>query len=81
MRKTISMLLILGTSVIFANEAFSSIGYQQCMSSSRGVTIDMNTCNTQELRLQDKLLNQNYKNAIRRLTPNKRKQLKIVQRQ
>lgn len=57
-----------------------STAYSQCMDKSDGVTTNMVDCTTAELQRQDARLNQNYKAAIKELTPEKQKQLRDIQR-
>ena len=54
--------------------------YQQCLDSSGGVTTNMRMCSSQELKYQDKLLNKNYKGAMKRLDKDKQNELKKIQK-
>ncbi len=67
-------------SLLSAGELHYSGIYQQCMDSSRGVTTNMRMCSSQELKHQDKLLNKNYKDAMKRIDKDKQDELKKVQR-
>lgn len=57
-----------------------STAYNQCMDKSGGVTTNMLDCATAEFQRQDARLNQNYKAAIKELSPEKQKQLRDIQR-
>ena len=80
MRKIVLALLAIGVSVVSSGELRYSSQYQHCLDHSGGVTSDMRACNGQELAYQDRLLNRNYKKAIRVLNREKKKELKTVQR-
>ena len=51
------------------------------MDKSGGVTLEMRICNGNELKYQDKILNKNYKQAMKVLDTKHRAELKKVQRQ
>ena len=78
----ISALLALGgiLPLLSASEPKYSHNYQQCLDSSGGVTTNIRLCNSKELKYQDKLLNKNYKGAMKRLDKDKQDELKKVQR-
>lgn len=50
------------------------------MDNSGGVTLKMRTCNGNEIKHQDKMLNINYKKAMKVLSKEKKSELKQVQR-
>ena len=77
-----SAFLALGciASLLSASELNYSQNYQQCLDNSGGVTTNMRLCNSKELKYQDKLLNKNYKDALKRLSRDKQDELKKVQR-
>jgi uncharacterized protein YecT (DUF1311 family) len=50
------------------------------MDSSGGVTLKMRMCNGDEIKRQDKMLNTNYKQAMKVLNKEKKSELKKVQR-
>ncbi len=57
-----------------------SLRYKQCMDNSGGVTSDMLACMEEELKVQDKLLNAQYKLAMQSLDKEQQKLLKEGQR-
>jgi len=78
----ISALLALGgiLSLLSASGLKYSHNYQQCLDNSGGVTTSMRLCNSKELKYQDKLLNKNYKGAMKRLDKDKQNELKKIQK-
>ena len=76
--KAISMLLVSMT--LLSAESNYSKTYKTCMDSSGGVTLKMRTCNGNEIKQQDKMLNTNYKKAMKVLSKEKKDELKKAQR-
>ena len=58
---------------------FASSNYQRCLDNSAS-TSEMRSCNGNELKYQDRLLNQYYKQAMRVLDQSHKSELKKVQR-
>lgn len=54
--------------------------YSSCMEASGGVTIDMLSCISEELQVQDAMLNDAYKNLRAQLSPERKQQLTATQR-
>jgi len=54
--------------------------YESCIDNSGGNTENMHECNLEELKYQDTLLNQNYKLVIQKLSNEKKKKMKELQR-
>ena len=76
--KAISILLV-SVSLLSAESNYSK-AYKTCMDNSGGVTLKMRMCNGDEIKQQDKMLNTNYKQAMKVLTKEKKDELKKVQR-
>lgn len=76
--KAMSILLIFVT-LLSANSNYRK-EYNQCMDASGGVTLKMRMCNGDEIKRQDKMLNTNYKKAMKVLSKEKKAELKKVQR-
>ncbi len=57
-----------------------SDAYQACMEKADGVTMSMHACMDAEIAIQDKRLNENYRDFIKDLTPERKKKLLEVQR-
>lgn len=62
-----------------ADDGYSET-YTACMDESGGVTVNMLDCTGSETEQQDARLNQNYKAAMRALTPAQQTQLRDAQR-
>jgi len=77
--KAINILLVSAT-ILSANSNYSKI-FKQCIDNSGGVTLKMRQCNGAEIKRHDKLLNANYKKAMKVLSLNKKTELKKVQRE
>ena len=77
--KAISILLVSAT-LLSANSNYSKT-FKQCMDKSGGVTLKMRQCNGSEIKRHDKLLNANYKKAMKVLSSKKKTELKKVQRE
>ena len=77
MKKNYFFILVFLTS-LYSSELSNQ--YKQCMDNSAGVTIEMRTCNGDELKRQDKRLNKAYKQAMKVLDVQHRDELKKVQR-
>ena len=80
MKQRLFMLSLMTLPVIIVAEAQYSSQYQPCLDRSGGVTLEMRTCNGNELKYQDKLLNKNYKKAMKVIDAKHRNELKKVQR-
>ena len=76
--KAISILLF-SISLLSAESNYSK-AYKMCMDNSGGVTLKMRMCNGDEVKQQDKMLNTNYKKAMKVLSKDKKNELKKVQR-
>ena len=76
--KAISILLVSMT--LLSAESNCSKAYESCMDTSGGVTSKMRMCNGDEIKQQDKILNANYKKAMKVLSKEKKDELKKVQR-
>ncbi len=57
-----------------------SLRFNQCMDHSEGVTVNMQDCISEELKVQDKLLNSQYQKAMKSLDKEQQKLLKEAQR-
>ena len=79
MKNKLISTLILSSTLLSANITYSKT-YKQCMDNSGGVTLKMRMCNGDEIKRHDKLLNVNYKTAMKVLTKEKKSELKQVQR-
>jgi len=77
--KAISILLT-SVTLLSANSNYSKT-YKQCMDKSGGVTMKMRMCNGDEIKRHDKILNTNYKKAMKVLSKEKKTELKKVQRE
>ncbi len=80
MRKIFFLLSLMSLPAIMVAEIHLSPQYESCMDKSGGVTLAMRICNGDELEYQDKLLNKNYKHAMKALDAKHRDELKKVQR-
>ncbi len=81
MKPLLFLLSLLILPVITFAEMKTSSEYKSCMDKSGGVTLEMRICNGNELKYQDKILNKNYKKAMKVLDAKHRDELKKVQRQ
>lgn len=80
MKRALFLMAAGALTLLPANDIHYSSTYQQCLDKSGGVTTNMRMCNSKELEYQDKLLNKNYKDAMKRLDKDKQDELKKVQR-
>ncbi len=82
--KSLSSALSLALSLCLFNAASAEDGYSndygKCMDASDGVTANMLDCQSSELKVQDKLLNDAYKKAMAVLDGEQKKLLKEGQR-
>lgn len=76
---TASVLLLLSSSYTFAEGTYSA-AYSACMAKAGGITSELSDCGGEELKKQNVRLNEAYKAAIARLSPDKKIQLRDVQR-
>ncbi len=77
----LSFLVILWPCHSFAYDSKQlSDTYQACMEKADGVTMSMHACMDAEIIVQDKRLNENYRDYIKDLTPERKKKLVEVQR-
>ena len=74
------LIMTVSLSLLAEGSVHYSGTYQQCLDNGGGVTTNMRLCNSKELKYQDKLLNNNYKQAMKRLDKDKKDELKKVQR-
>lgn len=68
------------TGLLVANSNYTQ-NYKKCIDNSGGVTLKVRMCNGDEIKRQDRLLNTNYKTAMKVLSPEKKTELKKVQRE
>ena len=80
MKQLLIMLHLITLPIILVAEVQYSAQYKTCLDNSAGVTVAMRTCNGNELKYQDKLLNKYYKQAMKVLDTQHRDELKKVQR-
>ena len=80
MKNKIIITLLVSSTLLSANAKYSKT-YTQCMKNSGGVTLKMRMCNGDEIKKQDKMLNVNYKKAMKVLSKAKKSELKKVQRE
>lgn len=80
MKIKIISVLITSATLLSANSNYSKT-YKQCMDKSGGVTMKMRICNGDEIKRHDKMLNTNYKKAMKALSKEKKAELKKVQRE
>jgi len=78
--KLTAILISATLTMLSAGEIHYSSQYQSCLDNSGGVTSNMRLCIKSELKYQDRLLNRYYKQAMKVLDTNRRKELKKVQR-
>ena len=76
----IGIAILFTAPVVSAADLNLSKTYSSCMSQSGGVTYEMLNCIGIETKHQDALLNQAYKRVMADLSPERKKQLKEVQR-
>ncbi len=82
--KSLSLVLSVSLGLCIYNAASAEEGYSaaynKCMDASGGVTSSMLDCQAAELKVQDKLLNASYKQAMAVLDDEQKKLLKEGQR-
>ena len=76
----VAMFILISTNSVFANEERLSKTYSNCMDKSGGVTVNMLNCNSAETSIQDVKLNKAYKELMKELSPERKKELRNVQR-
>jgi len=80
MKRLLCMICLITLPIIVVAEIQYSAQYEPCIDKSGGVTLEIRICNGNELKYQDKILNKNYKEAMKVLDANHRAELKKVQR-
>ncbi len=80
MKRILFIFTFITIPIITLAEIQTSPEYKSCMDKSGGVTLAMRICNGNELKYQDKILNKNYKQAMKVLDAKHRDELKKVQR-
>ena len=74
------VMFIISTNAVFANEENLSQTYSNCMEKSNGVSVNMLNCDSAETAIQDAKLNKAYKELMKELSPERKKELRSVQR-
>ncbi len=75
----LTMLPLVGSAEEFTEDGYSNT-YETCSMNAGGVTSSILECAEAELRLQDRLLNEFYKKAMKSLTKEQQNKLKEGQR-